>query len=220
MKPPTRRRAWRAAALCAVVAAGACGTTPEESAVRSAPGHGPERNGAVAASRNVAPPAIERKRRAIAEPGGPLAPADAALYDDASPALRLLQQSEDALRELPRDAQGGVDWVRALNRALIQPRAAVKETGAMRVRDTRIVMRRTREMDYVEFPHRPHTEWLDCGNCHPAIFREVAGGHEITMTDLFEGRYCGLCHDRVAFSAYACERCHSVARPENRNAGS
>lgn len=32
------------------------------------------------------------------------------------------------------------------------------------------------------------------------------------MNDIFRGRYCGMCHDRVAFVTYfSCERCHSAA---------
>jgi hypothetical protein len=28
------------------------------------------------------------------------------------------------------------------------------------------------------------------------------------MDDMYRGEGCGLCHDRVAFSTFVCERCH------------
>jgi c(7)-type cytochrome triheme protein len=32
----------------------------------------------------------------------------------------------------------------------------------------------------------------------------------ITMDAIFLGKYCGVCHDKVAFSNFVCERCHSI----------
>jgi c(7)-type cytochrome triheme protein len=74
-------------------------------------------------------------------------------------------------------------------------------------------MRNTRDMPWVAFPHRQHTEWLACSNCHPRPFKEKSGVNEITMDNIMRGEQCGMCHDRVAFSIFACERCHSVTHP-------
>ncbi len=73
--------------------------------------------------------------------------------------------------------------------------------------------KRTLDMPWVRFPHAEHTEWLDCSNCHPHPFAEKAGATEITMDSIMRGHHCGMCHDRVAFSIFACERCHSVTHP-------
>ena len=76
--------------------------------------------------------------------------------------------------------------------------------------DQDIIMKDTLEMPWVVFPHRQHTEWLACSNCHPKPFAEQSGVNDISMDEIFRGNYCGQCHDRVAFSIFLCERCHSV----------
>lgn len=133
------------------------------------------------------------------------------LLDPSNADARLLQDAHQALGAFPADGQGFVDWVAALDRGLIAPRAGLKEGPAPPPFDLDIVMRNTREMPHVVFPHRRHAQWLDCGNCHPALFPEKAGATAILMEDIFRGRHCGTCHGRVAFPAhYACERCHRL----------
>lgn len=136
-----------------------------------------------------------------------------ALYDRAGPAFGLLQSARQAMLRFPADSLGNVDWVQALELGLITPRATLSGSGQMTTRDDSIIMRNTRDMPWVRFPHRQHTEWLACSNCHPRPFEEKAGANEINMDDIMRGRQCGLCHDRVAFSIFACERCHSITHP-------
>jgi c(7)-type cytochrome triheme protein len=77
-----------------------------------------------------------------------------------------------------------------------------------------IIMKNTAQMPFVKFPHEAHTMWLECSNCHDAIFAPKAGANAIDMTKIFRGEACGVCHTKVAFTAmYACERCHSVLQP-------
>jgi c(7)-type cytochrome triheme protein len=64
----------------------------------------------------------------------------------------------------------------------------------------------------VLFPHRPHTEWLDCENCHDKLFKKKAGETPINMFQVLQGEYCGRCHGAVAFPLTECRRCHSVPR--------
>ena len=137
------------------------------------------------------------------------------LYDAASPAYALLQQAGDVLAGLPMDRIGGVDWMRALRDGLIAPRVSLRGVGKMDILDQDVIMGNTREMPYVQFPHEPHTQWLACENCHDSIFVAKKGGNPMTMTDIFLGKYCGVCHDKVAFSTYACERCHNVPNTGN-----
>jgi len=74
-------------------------------------------------------------------------------------------------------------------------------------------MPRTGEMPMVRFPHRQHTEWLDCSNCHEKLFASKAGGtRAVNMFQILQGEYCGLCHGAVSFPLTECKRCHSVAR--------
>lgn len=59
------------------------------------------------------------------------------------------------------------------------------------------------------FSHKKHAVWNGCELCHPDIFTVKAGATKYTMQDIFAGKYCGLCHDTVAFPASDCQRCHA-----------
>lgn len=133
------------------------------------------------------------------------------VHDPANPDLGRLQRIEEATRHLPYDAVGFPDWMRALREGLISPRSDLKGQGSMEVLDLDIIMKNTKEMPYVRFPHRSHTLWLACANCHPTPFKPQTGSTPIRMADIFRGQYCGMCHDRVAFiTFFSCNRCHSV----------
>jgi c(7)-type cytochrome triheme protein len=170
-------------------------------------------------------PAAKEAPPPPAQPAAPaVRPAQAApdqdlYYDPANPAYATLQKANQALAGFPLDATGKVDWMQALRSGLIQPRQDLNGTSQMTVLELDVIMKNTREMPYVLFPHRAHTLWLDCSNCHPAIFEARAGAARITMNDIFRGKYCGTCHDRVAFVTYfSCERCHRVARVKSEGA--
>lgn len=132
-------------------------------------------------------------------------------YDPHNPDLARLQSARDAMAPLPRDPVGFPDWMRALREGSIQPRAGLAPGAAMGVLDLDVVMKNTKEMPFVRFPHKSHTMWLDCSNCHPEPFEPRAGAARIAMADIFRGKFCGMCHDRVAFvTFFSCNRCHSV----------
>ncbi len=134
-------------------------------------------------------------------------------YDPGNPDAHLLQRADQALAGLPRDRWGFVDWMKALREGRIAPRQEASGKPAPAQAQPDVIMRNTKEMPYVRFPHGSHGEWLACDNCHPAPFEPRAGANAITMADIFRGKACGLCHDRVAFVTYlSCERCHSVPR--------
>lgn len=161
-------------------------------------------------------PAPQDQTEPTAKPkpvGKPRLSAKSVAYDRQGPAYALLQAPRSAMGGFPADTLGGVDWVAALKQGLIDPRADVSGVAVMRRRDDAIIMRNTLDMPWVRFPHAEHTEWLDCSNCHPHPFEAKTGSNEITMDTIMRGRHCGLCHDRVAFSIFACERCHSVTHP-------
>lgn len=134
------------------------------------------------------------------------------IYDSTNPDLRRLQQLDDAMRGMRRDANGFPDWMSAIRSGAITPRAGLSSTDRMSTFDLDVVMTNTKEMPNVLFPHLSHTLWLDCSNCHPVPFEPKAGANSISMSEIFRGRYCGMCHDRVAFiTFFSCNRCHSVA---------
>lgn len=134
-----------------------------------------------------------------------------AFYDPSSPAYERLQRADEALGDLPRDRDGKVDWMPALRQGLIQPRQRLDGSEREPPLELDIILRNTRQMPNVRFPHKAHAEWLDCSNCHPDPFEPKAGSTQIKMEDIFRGKFCGKCHDRVAFITHRnCYRCHSV----------
>ncbi|MBI5658711.1 MAG: hypothetical protein HZC43_03985 [Nitrosomonadales bacterium] len=135
------------------------------------------------------------------------------VLDDTSPADPVLQKPDEAFTGLALDRKGAVDWMQALNSGVIVPRAGIREMSIekMEILDMDIIMKNTREMPYVKFPHKSHTRWLACANCHDEIFAARAGSSAVSMNKIFRGEYCGVCHGKVAFTpTNSCERCHSI----------
>lgn len=146
----------------------------------------------------------ERSWKTLAEDG---------LHDPDLPAIELLQQPAEALSLLPVDAVGNkVQWVEALADEYISPRTNLYPSTEIRVLDMDIILERTGEMPMVRFPHKAHTEWLDCENCHDRIFKAEVGANEINMMQILTGNQCGQCHGAVSFPLTECNRCHSVSR--------
>lgn len=139
--------------------------------------------------------------------------ADDGLHDPSNPALELLQEPAEALSELPPAKEGNqVDWAAALRSGEINPRTNIYPETNIRVLDLDILMEETAAMPVVRFPHRPHTEWLDCKNCHDRIFIAKRGANNISMLSILQGEACGQCHGAVSFPLTQCARCHSVER--------
>jgi c(7)-type cytochrome triheme protein len=136
------------------------------------------------------------------------------IHDRANPGLKFLQEPTEALSELPAAEQGNqVDWVKALRDGFINPRTNIYPETKIQVIDLDIIMPETAGMPAVKFPHRAHTEWLDCENCHDKIFPRKAGATPVNMYEILQGEYCGQCHGAVSFPLTQCRRCHSVPKP-------
>lgn len=136
------------------------------------------------------------------------------VHDPVGPAIKLLQEPGQALAKFPPDAVGNqVRWVQALEQGIIAPRANILPGTTVKVLDQDVIMPRTGEMPMVRFPHRQHTEWLACNNCHEKLFISRAGATKaVNMFEILQGEYCGLCHGAVSFPLTECKRCHSVER--------
>ena len=133
------------------------------------------------------------------------------LHDPEAPALEVLQQPAEALSVLPPDTAGNkVDWVSALREGYIEPRSFLRKEKNLELLDSEIIMKGTGDNYYVLFPHKAHTEWLDCSNCHEKIFKSKAGETPMSMLQILQGEYCGRCHGAVSFPLTECKRCHSV----------
>ncbi len=134
------------------------------------------------------------------------------IHDPENESIDILQAPYEALKDFPRDDGGLIDWIGAIDNGLITPRATLEGDGEMHAVDLDLVLRNTSSMPYVMFPHLPHTKWLTCENCHPSIFLPQNGGNFITMADIMEGKYCGVCHGKIAFPPLECARCHSIPK--------
>jgi c(7)-type cytochrome triheme protein len=133
------------------------------------------------------------------------------IHDPRGPGLAALQQPADALASLPRDTAGNlVRWVDALDSGAILPRTNILPETKVRVLDLDLIIAKYGSMAAVKFPHRQHTLWLDCSNCHNGLFIDKAGANKFSMTAILNGEQCGLCHGAVAFPLTECARCHSV----------
>ncbi len=138
--------------------------------------------------------------------------AEDGIHDPHNEATRMLQPPAEAMLNFPRDDRGVINWVEALDDGIIDPRTSIDGDEKMHAVDFDVIFENTASMPYVRFPHRPHTIWLTCQNCHPAIFIPQRGSNPVTMAAIMKGEYCGVCHGKVAFPPYECKRCHREAR--------
>lgn len=139
------------------------------------------------------------------------APAAASPAAPRAPAVERLRSWEEVAAALPKDAAGGVDWAKALAEEAIAPRAALDAAAPAPPPLNLDVVREPAGQPAFRavFPHLPHTRWLACANCHPAIFQMRRGAAAISMGSIFGGQHCGACHGKVAFDvATGCARCH------------
>lgn len=111
---------------------------------------------------------------------------------------------------LAKDDDDELDWMKTLREGIIRPRAAVdgsRHPDAATFRFDFFLPGPEPDFDAL-FPHSAHTQWLGCDSCHPRIFR--IRGTKMTMDEILEGKFCGVCHGRVAFSLDLCARCHTA----------
>lgn len=86
----------------------------------------------------------------------------------------------------------------------------------------------TKPVKAVVFSHKTHTmgAGLDCDSCHAGMFEMAAGtaeeNEDFTMQSLYDGNYCGACHDgSMAFASNTrCTACHIGVKGYNRLTGS
>ena len=140
-----------------------------------------------------------------------LPPIEDGIHDPGIDATKMLNAPLDAYTDLPRNKAGNrVDWVAALAAKKITPRwDRVNANAEGMVMDMDIVRIPKGSMHNVVFPHKQHTEWLACSNCHPEIFVPQKGANQISMSLILSGQKCGVCHGKVAFPPSECSKCHS-----------
>lgn len=136
------------------------------------------------------------------------------IHDPRGPAIKQLQEPGDALSKLTPDNAGNmVRWVQSLEKNQINPRANIRPDTKIQVYDSDVLLNLKGGMPIVRFPHRQHTQWLDCTNCHDELFKKEPGANKLSMLSILNGEQCGVCHGAVSFPLTECFRCHSVSRP-------
>lgn len=127
------------------------------------------------------------------------------------------QREEDFYKftqNLPKERFGnGINWEQAEEKGLIRPVDHLEgisiSRNAMAVQKDFSLAAKTEGMPDIIFSHKKHTVWNGCELCHPDIFLGVKkGATKYSMIELFQGKYCGVCHDKVAFPQTDCQRCH------------
>ncbi len=159
---------------------------------------------------------FNRNLKAGVDPNLP--PWEDGIHDPENEATHALQPPKEAYVGLPKSSYGNhVDWVKALDDGMIKPRwDRINSNEDPFVMDLDIVRPVKASMPDVVFPHRQHTEWLFCSNCHPAIFVPQKGANQINMSAILLGQKCGVCHGKVSFpiTTASCKKCHSKPKAE------
>jgi len=153
-------------------------------------------------------PVVRHPRRAAYKPPAP-PPKVAKAKVEEKPAL----PDWDALyKKLPREKDASVDWDAALDKKVIAPRPGIDPKAAEQtVFDYNVeLIPEGLPAFKVVFPHKPHTQWLGCANCHTEIFQMKKGADQITMAKVLAGEFCGRCHGKVSFALTSCARCHTA----------
>jgi c(7)-type cytochrome triheme protein len=206
-------RSAPASAASAPVAA-APAPAPAAIAAPSAPPAAPgvERTTVAAATSGEAAAEVNAFNRLLRPLGARNAPpTQDGIHDPQYEGTIALQPPLVSFESLPKSTAGNrINWVAALNEKKISPRWDKTDGKAQAVvMDLNIVREVKGTMPDVLFPHKQHTEWLDCSNCHPAIFVPQKGANQISMASILLGQKCGVCHGKVAFPVSDCRSCHS-----------
>jgi c(7)-type cytochrome triheme protein len=202
VKPAAAAPVAAKAAAPVVAAAAAAAPAPSPAAARQPVAAAPVGN--VNSFNRLMRPASKRN----------LPPAEDGIHDPMNEGTHTLQPPLTAFSPLPKSNDGNrIDWVKSLNDELIRPRFD-RDDPAIKpmVMDLNIVREVKGSMPDVVYPHKQHTQWLDCSNCHPAIFIPQKGANQISMAAILLGQKCGVCHGKVAFPISDCRRCHSKSK--------
>jgi len=117
--------------------------------------------------------------------------------------------------KLPKERLGnGINWEKAEATGLIKP---IDYLEGVSIKRKELAVQKDFSLDSkvpgmpaIIFSHKKHTVWNGCELCHPEIFVGVKkGATKYSMVEIFDGKYCGVCHTNVAFPLLDCQRCHT-----------
>jgi c(7)-type cytochrome triheme protein len=115
------------------------------------------------------------------------------------------------LKDLPASSFGNkIDWVAALNSGAIRPKNTMEGDYHPVIFEKTLILTPDWQMiPPAVFPHKAHTQLLDCSNCHPDIFNiKKKTTKHFAMARILKAEFCGVCHLSVAFPLDDCKRCH------------
>jgi c(7)-type cytochrome triheme protein len=120
----------------------------------------------------------------------------------------------DFKRKFPRSRFGNkIDWLKAEEKGLIKLKDYIEGVSFKRKplkipKETELKAKEVGMPDII-FSHKKHAVWNGCELCHPDIFGIKKGVTVYSMQDIFNGKYCGACHGKVAFPNTDCRLCHT-----------
>lgn len=107
-----------------------------------------------------------------------------------------------------------VDWEKTEEDGIIKPIDFIEGVSikrpSLKVQNDFALSPKLEGMPEIIFSHKKHTVWNGCEVCHPEIFLGIKRGTtKYSMAEIFDGKYCGVCHGTVAFPLLDCQRCHA-----------
>lgn len=116
--------------------------------------------------------------------------------------------------KLPKGRFGnGVDWAAAERDGLVKPKDFIEGVSfpkrKMQIEKSNVNMSaRIEGMQDIIFSHKDHAAWTGCEMCHPDPWSVKGKTTKSTMEEIFQGKFCGICHGKAAFPLTDCGRCH------------
>jgi c(7)-type cytochrome triheme protein len=120
-------------------------------------------------------------------------------------------------KKFPKERFGnGIDWDKAESDGSVKLIDLIEDVSvkrkAMVVQKDFTLNAKVAGMPDIIFSHTKHTVWVGCELCHPELFIGVKKGMtKYSMAEIYEGKFCGACHVKVAFPLLDCQRCHTKA---------
>jgi c(7)-type cytochrome triheme protein len=118
-------------------------------------------------------------------------------------------------KNFPKERFGnGIDWQQTESNGQIKLIDLIEGVSikrkSMTVQKDFTLNAKVAGMPDIVYSHAKHTVWCGCELCHPEIFVGVKKGlTKYSMAEIYEGKYCGACHIKVAFPLLDCQRCHA-----------
>lgn len=133
----------------------------------------------------------------------------------AETALAVKKQFFEYAKNLPKALYGNkINWNQAEEEGLIKTKDFIEGVSFPEKSPIKNTHEESRSsmaegLPGIIFSHPKHASWTGCGMCHPEPFALELGKTKMTMKEITAGKYCGMCHGKVAFPLYNCSQCHS-----------